>query len=198
MRPLGKESSLSETARWRELGSPDDVADALIDLFEQRGGDRYDEVITQTEHALQSGALAMAAGADASTITAAFLHDIGHLLANGHDRERDLRHEAVGARFLAGWFTPAVTDPIRLHVAAKRYLCATSPDYHGDLSPASVASLVLQGGPMSEAEVAEFEREPLAGTAVDLRRWDDLAKVLDASTPGLHDFRDLMIDLITV
>jgi len=189
---------VSDTATWRELGSPQDVAAALIGLYEQRGGDRYDEVISQTEHALQCGSLAMAAGADASTITAAFLHDVGHLLAHGHDRERDLRHEVIGARFLASWFTPAVTEPIRLHVAAKRYLCAASPGYHGDLSPASAASLVLQGGPMSEAEVAEFEREPFAGIAVDLRRWDDLAKVKDASTPALDEFRELMIDLINI
>ncbi len=189
---------MSDNTTWRELGSPEDVAAAIIDLYERRGGDRYDEVISQTEHALQCGSLAMAAGADPPTITAAFLHDVGHLLAHGHDRERDLRHEVIGARFLASWFTPAATQPIRLHVAAKRYLCAVSPEYHDDLSPASVASLMLQGGPMSEAEVAEFEREPFATIAVDLRRWDDLAKVQDASTPALDDFRRLMIDLINM
>lgn len=189
---------MNDSATWRQLGSPEEVAAAVIDLYERRGGDRYDEVISQTEHAQQCGALAIAAGADAPTIMAAFLHDVGHLLAHGHDRERDLRHEVIGARFLSSWFTPAVTEPIRLHVAAKRYLCATSPDYHGDLSPASVASLVLQGGQMSEAEVAEFEREPLGAIAVELRRWDDLAKVQDAPTPALGEFRQLMIDLINI
>ena len=189
---------MQQTTPWRELASAEDVADALIELFRQRGDDRYDEVVTQTEHALQCGALAIAAGADAATVTAAFLHDIGHLLGTEQDREHDLRHEHLGARFLAGWFAPEVTEPIRLHVPAKRYLCATSAEYHAELSDASVATLVLQGGPMSDDEIVEFEADPLAAVAVDLRRWDDLAKDVDAPTPDLEAFRDLMVELIRI
>jgi phosphonate degradation associated HDIG domain protein len=187
---------MSEASSWQGLDSAEAVADALIDYFERRGDDRYDESVTQTAHARQCGALALAGGADAATVAAGFLHDIGHLLMHDIDRRRDLHHELVGSRFLCRWFGPAVTEPIRLHVPAKRYLCATSPGYHADLSPASIASLALQGGPMSGHEVAAFEADPVAMTAVDLRRWDDLAKVPDAPAPSLDDFRAMLIDLI--
>ena len=187
---------MSDPAVWRELDSAEAVASALVELYGRRGGDRYDEVITQTEHALQCGALAIAAGADDATVVAAFLHDIGHLLASGMDRDRDLHHEDVGSRFLSAWFGPEVTEPIRLHVAAKRFLCATSPEYHDGLSAASVASLVLQGGPMSPEEAAEFEANPAATTAVDVRRWDDEAKIQDAPTPDLAVFAEIMTNLV--
>ncbi len=187
---------MSDTTARREPRIADDVGAVLIDLYRRRGKHHYDEVVSQTDHARQCGALARAAKADASTIVAAFLHDVGHLLADVHDRDRDLRHEVVGARFLANWFGPEVTEPIRLHVSAKRYLCATSPDYLAALSPASIASLALQGGPMSEHEVAAFDAEPGADAAVALRRWDDLAKQHGAPTPTLDWFRSVLIDQI--
>ena len=186
---------------WRELETPAQVADAIIDLYSRRGGSNYDEVVTQTSHSLQCGQLAADAGSTGAAIAAAFLHDIGHLLVGEQDDrddflDRDLRHEEVGARFLANWFGPDVTEPIRLHVPAKRYLCAVEPSYHDGLSEASVRSLVLQGGPMSSEEAAEFERRDGYDIAVELRRWDDGAKIDGASTASLGSFRDVVESVV--
>jgi predicted HD phosphohydrolase len=118
---------------------------------------------------------------------------VGHLLdARATDpqlTQDDHEHEELGARWLEEHFGPEVTRPIRLHVAAKRYLCATDPAYLARLSPSSAASLRLQGGPMTPAEVAEFERDPFHGAAVRLRRWDDEAKVAGLATPPLEHFQ---------
>ncbi|MEM9040954.1 MAG: HD domain-containing protein [Actinomycetota bacterium] len=188
---------------WRELATPAEVADAIFDLYRRRGESNYDEVVTQTSHAAQCGQLALDDGANAPTIVAAFLHDIGHLLAGERDDradflDRDLRHEDIGARFLANWFGPEVTEPIRLHVPAKRYLCAIDPSYHDGLSEASVRSLVLQGGPMTPSEVIAFEELDGHDGAVSLRRWDDGAKVAGASTVSLATFRDLVESVASV
>jgi phosphonate degradation associated HDIG domain protein len=168
---------------------------AVIDrLFAARGADEYHgEAVTQLEHALQAALLAERAGASAELITGALLHDVGHLL-HGHGeaaagRGIDDRHEALGERFLRPHFGPIVTEPVRLHVPAKRYLCAADPAYRTTLSPASVRSLELQGGPMSPAGAAEFARGPHAAAAVALRRWDDAAKVVGHPTPPLAHFR---------
>lgn len=180
------------------LETSDEVAHAIVSLYRQRGDGRYDEVVSQTEHALQCGSLALAAGADDATVVAAFLHDIGHLLldeaeATERFRAADLHHENVGARFLAGWYDENVLTPIRLHVPAKRYLCAIDPGYHDGLSAASVRSLVKQGGPMNDAEIEAFEAQEHADRAVALRRWDDAAKVANAPTPDLDVFRELLV-----
>ncbi|BAN04362.1 putative oxygenase [Ilumatobacter coccineus YM16-304] len=182
---------------WMHLRTASDVAAAIVDLYERRGDSHYDEVVSQLAHALQSGGQAMDHRASADAIVAAFLHDIGHLLVDEHDGNgdflaRDLHHEDVGARFLANWFGPAVTEPIRLHVPAKRYLCAVDPTYRDGLSEASKRSLEVQGGPMTDDEVAEFEALDGFETAVDLRRWDDLAKVDNAPTVSLDTFRTLI------
>ncbi len=191
------------------LQSAEAVADALIDVYEQRGSENYDESVTQTAHALQCGAHAMAAPASVTTIVAAFLHDIGHLLvdidvhtARTHgDTDRgvapqDLRHEDLGARFLATWFPESITEPIRLHVSAKRYLCAIDPEYVDVLSPASIRSMELQGGPMTSAEAERFAALPGSAPAVALRRWDDLAKEVGAPVPSLDTFRTLVESVI--
>ncbi len=188
---------------WMRLRTASDVASALADLYERKGGSNYDEVVTQLSHAQQCGNLAMEAGAPPETIVAAFLHDVGHLLVDEHDGQgdflaRDLHHEDVGARFLANWFGPAVTEPIRLHVPAKRFLCATDPEYHDGLSNASVRSLEVQGGPMTDAEVAEFRSTEGFDVAVDLRRWDDGAKLPEASTPSLDTFRTFIESVVTI
>ncbi|MEM1334815.1 MAG: phytanoyl-CoA dioxygenase family protein, partial [Actinomycetota bacterium] len=182
---------------WMQLETAADVADAIVDLYERKGQSHYDEVVTQMSHARQCGSQAMAHRATPETIVAAFLHDIGHLLVDEHDGngdflDRDLHHEDVGARFLANWFGPAVTEPIRLHVPAKRYLCAVDATYHDGLSEASVRSLVVQGGPMSHSEVEEFEGNDGFEAAVDLRRWDDAAKTAGAPTAALDTFRTLI------
>lgn len=183
---------------WRSLTDPADVAAALVGLFHARGADNYDECVSQTAHALQCGSHALVAGASDALVAAAFLHDIGHLLLDEDESSRDdLHHERVGARFLSNWFDDAVTAPIALHVPAKRYLCATWFDYAGALSPASVRSLAMQGGPMTEDEVAAFEAAPGHTDAVALRRWDDLAKEPGAPTPGLDFFESLLARLLT-
>ena len=191
-----------DTTPWRALSNPDEVAGAIVELYERRGTSTYDEAITQSEHALQTASYAMAAGAPDTAVVAALLHDVGHLLmadAESSDRFReiDLHHEQVGSRFLANWFGAAVTTPVALHVAAKRYLCATDTGYHSLLSPASVNSLALQGGPMTADEVAEFEAVEHHGVAVDLRRWDDQGKIPHAPTPPMEVFQELMVDVLT-
>lgn len=187
---------------WMQLRTASDVATAIVDLYERRGSSNYDESVTQLSHALQCGSQAIDGGAGAEAIVAAFLHDIGHLLVDEHDGngdflDRDLRHEDVGARFLANWFGPSITEPIRLHVPAKRYLCAIEPAYHDGLSAASVRSLDVQGGPMNHDEVDAFRRTDGHETAVELRRWDDRAKEADASTASLDTFRTLIESVAT-
>ena len=123
---------------------------------------------------------------------AALLHDVGHLLGavpdDIADWTDDAHHELIGGRWLATRFGPEVSEPVRLHVPAKRYLCATQRDYLSRLSSASVHTLQLQGGPMSPAEVFEFERERFAQDAVRLRHWDDQGKVANLQTPSLEDY----------
>lgn len=189
---------MSDTIVWRDLDDPTEIADAVIGLIETRGQTRYDESVTQLDHALQCGGHAIDAGAPEATVLAAFLHDIGHLLLNEHDANddflgTDLHHENVGARFLRNWFADDVTVPIELHVPAKRYLCAVEPAYAGRLSAASVRSLAVQGGAMTADEVATFESRAHHAAAVAVRRWDDDAKVVDAPAPSIETFHALMV-----
>ena len=168
---------------------------AVQALFERGGHLRYGEGVTVMEHALQSAMAAKGAEAPASLIIAALLHDVGHLLHDlGEDaaeRGDDTHHEATGARWLSQWFPKAVTEPVRLHVGAKRYLCAREPGYHEALSKASRLSLGLQGGPMTAAECAVFETEPHFDGALALRRWDDRAKVAGLPTPTISHYLSL-------
>jgi predicted HD phosphohydrolase len=160
--------------------------DEALELFERWGRHRYDEELGQLEHALQTAALAEAAGAGDEVVVAALLHDVGHLL---HLRGDPLEpHERSGAAFLASCFPAEVVGPIALHVEAKRYLCAVDPDHLGRLSPGSVTSLRRQGGPMSDAEVQAFRSTAGWADAVSLRRWDDAGKVPDLAVPSLDHF----------
>lgn len=166
--------------------------DALFGLFTRQGLRRYHERVTQLDHALQAATLAEGEGASAALIAAALLHDVGHLLEGDEDAAAngiDDRHEIHGSAHLATWFGPAVTRPVRLHVDAKRYLCAVEPSYAGSLSEASVRSLALQGGPFSREDAERFLRQPHAAEAVRLRRWDEAAKRVDAPVPPLEYFR---------
>ena len=148
--------------------------------------------INQRQHALQSAWLAEKMGCPDSLVAASLLHDIGHMVHDlGDDpaeRGVDDLHEARGYEFLRGWFGTAVTEPVRLHVAAKRYLCATEADYFSKLSRDSVVSLSLQGGPMSADEVAAFDAIPQAVDAVQLRRFDEQAKIRGLETPSVDHF----------
>jgi gamma-butyrobetaine dioxygenase len=149
------------------------------------GGSAYlGEPVTQLDHALQAAALADAAGASASLVVAALLHDVGWLLGGTDDD-----HAGRGATFLAQWLPPSVSEPVRLHVAAKRWLCAREPGYYDLLSDASKHTLTLQGGPMAAAELARFEAEDRSADAVLLRRWDDGAKLPGRVVPDLDHWR---------
>ena len=169
---------------------PTGLTERLERLFAERGSAEYHgEAVTQTEHAVQAAWLAEKSGATPELIVAALLHDVGHLL-HGHGEDAathglDDRHEELGYRYLAKHFGPAVCEPVRLHVPAKRYLCATDPAYRASLSPASEVSLRLQGGPMTAEEVMAFEANPHFTAACELRRWDDMAKVPGLATPGV-------------
>jgi [1-hydroxy-2-(trimethylamino)ethyl]phosphonate dioxygenase len=130
-------------------------------------------------------------------VAAALLHDVGQLLHAGDegvaDADKDMQHETLGEEWLSARFGPEVTQPIKLHVAAKRYLCATDPEYLGKLSPASLQSLKLQGGPMTPAEVAAFESNKFAKDGVRLRRWDDLAKDPNFKVAQLDHYRSVLV-----
>lgn len=173
--------------------------EALERLYAQRGARRYGEDVSQIEHAVQCAALAEADGAPPSLIAAALLHDIGHLFedeAAVTQAERDGRHEIAGAQALKGLFGQTVRAPIALHVAAKRYLCLKEPAYIDALSPASQASLKLQGGPFDPSEADRFERQPFWREAVALRRYDDIGKREDLAGRPFADFMTVLHGLI--
>lgn len=173
-----------------------DIIEEIFALFARRGGAHYGEGVTQTEHALQAALAAETSGARPTLVTAALLHDLGHLLQETPEdiaeRGVDTEHESVASAWLSRHFGPEVTEPIRLHVLAKRYLCRAERDYWDLLSPASKLSLKLQGGPLSEAEAAAFRAGAHAEAAIALRRWDDQAKVVGMKTPDLDHYRSLV------
>jgi phosphonate degradation associated HDIG domain protein len=168
-------------------------------LYAERGGLTYGEGVTQTEHAVQCAVWAEAGGARDSLVVAALLHDIGHLFfdEDAADQGIDDRHEIVGAQALRRLFNEAVRGPIALHVAAKRYLCFAEPGYFDALSPASKATLVLQGGPFDEEESMAFARLPYWREAVTLRRLDEAGKDETASARAFSDFLPVMRRVMT-
>jgi phosphonate degradation associated HDIG domain protein len=166
---------------------------SLLDLYRQRGQAQYGgEAVSQLDHALQCATLAEEAGHPAEMVAACLFHDLGHLIHHlGNYPTRrviDDRHELTAIPVLERIFPTSVTVPIQLHVAAKRYLCAVDEKYWGSLSPASKRSLKLQGGAFSSVAAKTFIRQPYAEEAIQLRRWDDLAKVPDLNTPNLEHF----------
>lgn len=172
------------------------VIDEIFDAFQRRGQKTYGERVNMSEHMLQSAYFAEQAGAKPTLIASALLHDIGHLI---HDMGEDIAdkgidaiHEEVGAEYLEKYFVPAVSEPARLHVAAKRYLCAVDPQYFAELSAASVQSLALQGGPFSAEEVQIFEQSPFFEDAIQLRRFDEMGKVPQMTTPDLEHYRPFL------
>jgi gamma-butyrobetaine dioxygenase len=177
------------------------VVEVLLDLFERGGSAAYfGEEVSQREHALQAAHLARTAGATDDLIAAALLHDIGHLLHGLPEYIAedgiDAKHEAGGATWLARHFPPTVTEPIRLHVAAKRYLCAVDLAYAETLSAASRRSLELQGGAFTYEQARSFEQHPHHSSAVQLRRWDDQAKIPGLAVPGIDVYRSLLTHVL--
>jgi len=169
------------------------VVEEIIGLWQERGHSMYGgEEVSQLQHALQAATLAQQANADDALITAGLLHDVGHLL---HDLDDDApdhgiddRHEALGAAYLEKYFNEKVVRLVQLHVEAKRYLCATEKGYFESLSEPSVQSLALQGGVMNVQEISVFEAEPYFAEAVQLRRFDDLAKDPAMKTAEMSSF----------
>ena len=173
------------------------VAEEVVAIYGARGaGVYFGERVTMTEHGLQAAWFAQAEGAPEPLVIAALLHDVGHLLEavpdDLADWTADQHHEEVGARWLARRFGPEISEPVRLHVPAKRYLCAADAAYLRQLSSASVHTLALQGGPMSAEEARAFEREPHYREAVRVRRWDDQGKVAGLETPPLEAYLKML------
>lgn len=169
------------------------IIDSIFQTFYEHGHRSYGERISLLEHMLQSATFAERAGESPLLIAAALLHDYGHFI---HGLDEDIadhgidgKHEEIGANYLAQFFVPAITEPTRLHVAAKRYLCAVDPAYYASLSPASVQSLLLQGGPYNAEEAKAFEKHPFFTDAIKLRRYDEMGKEIGMETPPLEHFR---------
>jgi phosphonate degradation associated HDIG domain protein len=170
--------------------------DPIVHLYRTAGAARYGmEAINQEQHALQCGLLAQQAGASDELVAAALLHDLGHLLAHMLPETaagKDDLHEYRAIPFLRGEFPDAVIEPIRMHVAAKRYLCAVDPKYREGLSAASRHSMKLQGGVFTPEEADQFIAQPFALDAVQLRIWDDQAKSPTRATPGWDHFKTVL------
>lgn len=177
------------------------VVDLIEDIFLRRGAESYlGERVTMAQHMLQTAQCAEEAGADSAQIVSALLHDIGHYkneipessLAKGVNNF----HEEAGANFLEEYFPASVVEPIRQHVAAKRYLCAVKADYFERLSAASVHTLDLQGGPMNEKEIEEFENNDYLDHCINLRYWDEEGKDPDREHPPFSYYRPLIDSLV--
>ena len=173
------------------------VIDEIFAVFADQGEQQYlGEPVSMAEHMLQSALAAEQDDAPPRLVAAALLHDYGHLVHGGPEDAAeqgiDMHHEDVAHAFFVEQFGEEVAEPIRMHVAAKRYLCAVEPSYLGELSEASILSLELQGGPMTPAEVDAFESSPHAQDAVRLRRYDDIGKVAGLETPPLEHYRPVL------
>ncbi|MGI9359691.1 MAG: (R)-1-hydroxy-2-trimethylaminoethylphosphonate oxygenase [Paracoccaceae bacterium] len=175
----------------------ENIVDFIGSIFERRGGEEYlGEPVTMGQHMLQGATLAEQNKEPDEIVVGALLHDIGHFTSEfgtfSMDDTEDRFHENAGAAVLENFFPTVITDCCRYHVAAKRYLCATDPQYFNKLSDASIHSLNLQGGPMSEAEIINFKRNPNLKQILTVRLYDDAAKVPKMATPSFRHFAPLV------
>ena len=177
------------------------MIDPIYAAFARRGHASYGEGVSLADHAIQCAAFAQRDGAQPELIAAALLHDIGHML---HDLPEDVadsgidtQHESLGSVWLSQYFGPAVTEPVRLHVAAKRYLAATEAGYFDRLSDASKLSLRLQGGPMPDAQARAFEAQAFFADAVRLRRWDEEGKIVGYEGVDIRSFDAVLLSCLT-
>ena len=175
----------------------DNIVAFLGDIFARRGGEEYlGEPVTMAQHMLQGATIAEQNGLPEEISVGALLQDIGHFTSEfgtyHPDDTEDRHHEDAGEAVLAPFFPPVITDCVKYHVAAKRYLCATKPAYYARLSPASVHTLELQGGPMSTEEVAEFERNPNIEAIIQVRYLDEAGKRADMETPDFDHFAPMV------
>lgn len=179
----------------------ENIVDFLGSIFDRRGGEEYlGEPVTMGEHMLQGATLAEQNGQSEEIIVGALLHDIGHFTSEFgtftmNDTE-DRHHEDAGADVLERFFPTIVTDCCRHHVAAKRYLCATRPEYFKRLSEASVHSLNLQGGPMTSEEAKDFEQNPNLDAIIAVRYLDDAGKKAAMNTPDFWHFAPMVQRLV--
>ncbi|UWQ26549.1 HD domain-containing protein [Leisingera aquaemixtae] len=175
----------------------DTIVEFIGGIFDRRGGEEYlGEPVTMAEHMLQGAAIAEQNGQPEEIIVGALLHDIGHFTSDfgtfSMDDTEDRFHEEAGAEVLEQFFPSVITDCVRYHVAAKRYLCATKPEYFNRLSEASIHSLTLQGGPMNAEEVAEFEKNPNLKQIIAVRYLDEAGKRADMETPDYWHFAPMV------
>ena len=167
--------------------------DDIMSLLQTKGSTQFrTEKVSLLDHALQAAHLAQAEKAPPPLVAAALLHDLGHLLADGPNPD----HANVGHEWIAQHFPPEVSEPVRLHTDAKRYLCATNGKYVEQLSPLSLQSLHAQGGPMSDVELDAFEEEVFYPQAVKLRQWDDQCKTEKLAVPPLETYRETLAKLL--
>jgi len=179
----------------------DNIVAFLGDIFERCGDEEYlGEPVTMAEHMLQGATIAEQNGLDEEIIVGALLHDIGHFTSEfgtfSMEDTEDRYHEEAGAKVLSAFFPSVIVDCVRYHVAAKRYLCATRPEYFKRLSEASVHSLNLQGGPMRPDEVADFEKNPNLGKIIQVRYLDEAGKRTDMETPDFWHFAPMVQRLV--
>ena len=183
------------------------VTDEIMELYNGYGGNEYaGEKVTQLEHMVQAAELAEEQGFDEEVVLAAFLHDIGHIseaakdAAGGVDDDNRMGafgikdHEELGAEFLRGkGFSKKVCRLVESHVEAKRYLTTRDPAYYAELSDASKKTLEYQGGPMTEEEADAFEQYPLFNLIIQMRKWDEQAKIEHKPLPDLQHYRRMML-----
>lgn len=177
------------------------IVDFIGSIFEKRGDEEYlGEPVTMGQHMLQGATMAEQSREPDEIIIGTLLHDIGHFTSEfgtfSMEDTEDRYHEDAGAAVLEEFFPKVITDCCRHHVAAKRYLCATDPEYFQKLSIASIHSLNLQRGPMSEAEIKDFEKNPNLKKILKVRLYDDAGKIPDMVTPSFWHFAPLVQKMV--